>query len=283
MFKIGEFSRLSGVPAKSLRHYDALGLFRPIWVDPSSGYRHYSPTQLPELYRIIALKNLGIPLTDVAHLVDDGADLSSALERRRSELEAERAALEQRLAALDISFDSEGRSAHPDVVTRRLEPELVACIRTTLSPDEDLEDIFNELEAVVRDAGVRAARPPATVVHAEYGTGDRDLEAVVPISRPIPTTARVSIRRLPRALAAAVIHRGPYEGLARSRAVLGGWIAASRLRPAGPLRIIYLQFGADANLEIPGPFLTDSAKRFVTELQQPVSPHRPDEGPMSPD
>jgi len=72
VLKIGEFSRLSGVSAKSLRHYDRLELFRPIWVDRSTAYRFYSPAQLPELYRIIALRDLGLPLGDVADLVAEG-------------------------------------------------------------------------------------------------------------------------------------------------------------------------------------------------------------------
>ena len=42
MFQIGAFARLAGVSAKQLRAYDEIGLFRPVWVDPSSAYRHYS-------------------------------------------------------------------------------------------------------------------------------------------------------------------------------------------------------------------------------------------------
>jgi len=30
MFKIGEFSRISLVPAKTLRYYDEIGLFSPV-------------------------------------------------------------------------------------------------------------------------------------------------------------------------------------------------------------------------------------------------------------
>ena len=43
-----------------LRHYDAIGLLEPDAVDPASGYRSYSPEQLRDLNRIVALKELGI-------------------------------------------------------------------------------------------------------------------------------------------------------------------------------------------------------------------------------
>jgi DNA-binding transcriptional MerR regulator len=271
VLRIGEFARVSGVSAKSLRHYDAIGLFRPVWVEPVSGYRYYSPTQLPELYRIVALKELGIPLAEVAGLIGEGTDLTAVLSRRRTELEAERVTLERRLAALDIRFDRDGRSAHPDVVMRRIEPELVAGLRVRLEPSDDLEPVFDELEAYVRDAGARAARPSATLVHEELANGIREVEPVVPLVRRVPATDRIGCRRLPGVRAAAVIHRGPYQGLAEARRSLTGWMRASGLEPTGPLRIVYLQFGANPELAIPNHLLANSAEGFVTEIQQPLA------------
>jgi DNA-binding transcriptional MerR regulator len=84
---IGPFSRIAGVSPKVLRTYDALGLFRPVWLERDSGYRYYSPAQLPEIRRILALRDLGIGLAEIAGLVDGGTDLRQALARRRAELE----------------------------------------------------------------------------------------------------------------------------------------------------------------------------------------------------
>jgi DNA-binding transcriptional MerR regulator len=58
MFKIGEFSRIGRVTIDTLRHYDALGLLKPAKVDPSTGYRYYTATQLQTLNRIFALKEV---------------------------------------------------------------------------------------------------------------------------------------------------------------------------------------------------------------------------------
>lgn len=46
MLKIGEFSKLSRVSVRMLRHYDELGLLAPSEVDPMTGYRYYSERQL---------------------------------------------------------------------------------------------------------------------------------------------------------------------------------------------------------------------------------------------
>ena len=73
-YRIGEFSNLSGVSAKTLRFYDEIGLLRPASVDSRTGYRHYLPQQLEQLASILALKNLGVSLADVRNLPGwDGA------------------------------------------------------------------------------------------------------------------------------------------------------------------------------------------------------------------
>ena len=64
MFRIAEFAQIAGLSPRMLRAWDGLGLFRPAWIDGSTGYRAYSPAQLPELRRILALRDLGMPLRD---------------------------------------------------------------------------------------------------------------------------------------------------------------------------------------------------------------------------
>src|SRR4051794_20178512 len=102
MFRIAEFARIAGVSPRMLRKWDALELFRPAWVDEATGYRAYSPAQLPELRRIVALRDLGMPLAEIGRLLAGGDDLGVALGRRRSDLERQRRDAERRLQALDI-------------------------------------------------------------------------------------------------------------------------------------------------------------------------------------
>lgn len=68
MFTIGEFSRLGGVSARMLRHYDAIGLLRPTCVG-ENGYRRYDPGQLPTLKQIETLKGYGFALAEIAGLL----------------------------------------------------------------------------------------------------------------------------------------------------------------------------------------------------------------------
>lgn len=258
MFRIGEFARLAGVSAKTLRAWDALGLFRPVWVDRATGYRGYSPAQLPELRRILALRDVGVGLAEIGKLVGGGADLRAVLERRRTDLEHERRELQRRLAALDIGV---GAADEADVVVRPLAPELVATLDLALVDGGNDEAAFNELEAHVRDTGRRGARPPGSIVAADRA------EIFVPLSRPIPATDRIGVRRLAPGRAATILQRGPYGALPAARSQLARWIEAAGLAPTGELRVLYLQFGADAGLRVPRPWLVEDSRDFVTELQ----------------
>ena len=58
MLRIGEFSKLSRVSIRMLSHYDDIGLLKPAEIDQFTGYRYYSPEQLPVIGRITALKDL---------------------------------------------------------------------------------------------------------------------------------------------------------------------------------------------------------------------------------
>lgn len=254
MFQIGAFARLAGISAKQLRAYDEIGLFRPVWVDPSSAYRYYSPAQLPELRRVLALRQLGMPLDEIGELAA-GGDLQASLDRRRSELEAERRRAEERLAALEISVADD---APIDVVIRPVAAESVAIMPVSDCVGRD----FHELESHVRDLGRRAHRPP--------GAFPESREIFVPVTGPITETDRIAFRRLPACRVASVIHRGDYSGVVPARRRLVRWVGAAGLVPAGPMRTLYLQFGAEPELQLPTGWVVERDEEFVTELQLPV-------------
>jgi DNA-binding transcriptional MerR regulator len=273
VFKIAQFARLAGVSPKVLRAYDTLRLFRPVWVDPDSGYRFYSPAQLPELRRILALRDLGMPLAEIGRLLSGGSSLARALDRRRAELERERREVERRLAALEISVGMDADAAPVDVVVRPLAEELIATFRASLVGG-DIEAAFYELESFVRDRGRRAHRPPGALVAGADAGAQSELpedEIFVPLTGTLAPTERIGVRRLPACRAATVIVRGDYDAMPYARAALERWVEAAGLSVAGPLRIIYLQFGAEPELRLPAGYVVDRSADYITELQLPVA------------
>lgn len=271
MFRIGEFARLSGVSARTLRAWDELGLFRPAWVDPATGYRAYSPAQIPSLRRIVALRDLGVPLGDLVALSADGDDLRSVLARRRRTLMRERREIARRLRALDISVslaDAEAGAPGPDVVVRPIPPEAVAVLR--VAADGDLNAAFYALESVIRDLGRRAAGPPGAILQPSRGGEPPHQDVYVPVTgRPRGATPDAQVRwlDLPAVTAATLIHHGPYAGLATARDALERWLVGAGRATTGRLRVVYLQFGAEPELRVPPAFLVRRDEDLVTELQ----------------
>jgi DNA-binding transcriptional MerR regulator len=90
MFRIGEFSKIAQVSGRLLRYYDELGLLTPIRIDAETGYRYYSAQQLPRLNRILALKELGLTLDQIARLLEGSIstdEIRGMLIMRRAQIE----------------------------------------------------------------------------------------------------------------------------------------------------------------------------------------------------
>ena len=59
MFRIGEFSKLCGLSADTLYHYEKLKILIPMSVDKFTGYRYYDASQIVTVNKILALKDAG--------------------------------------------------------------------------------------------------------------------------------------------------------------------------------------------------------------------------------
>src|SRR3954468_5863684 len=65
LLSIGDFSRMTFLTVKALRHYHEVGLLEPARTDPSSGYRYYRPEQVTQARLIRRLRDLDLPVDDV--------------------------------------------------------------------------------------------------------------------------------------------------------------------------------------------------------------------------
>ena len=71
LFSIGEMAKIFHLSVSSLRHYEALGLVTPEYVDPSTNYRYYSVRQFEPLNTIRYLRALDMPLTEIADFLQN--------------------------------------------------------------------------------------------------------------------------------------------------------------------------------------------------------------------
>ncbi|MCU6760783.1 Multidrug-efflux transporter 1 regulator [uncultured Roseburia sp.] len=65
LLTITELAKLRKVTSEALRHYDRIGLIKPDYIDPRSGYRYYSIRQYEKLGTVKELRALGMSLSEV--------------------------------------------------------------------------------------------------------------------------------------------------------------------------------------------------------------------------
>ena len=104
MLKIGEFSKLSRVSIRMLRHYDEIGLLKSVEMDHFTGCRYYTESQLPIVGRISSLKELGFSLADIIKIIEyynDCEKVESFFEKRQLELETQARLTAHQMMLLD--------------------------------------------------------------------------------------------------------------------------------------------------------------------------------------
>jgi DNA-binding transcriptional MerR regulator len=86
-FRIGEVAEMFDMSIRALRLYDKMGLFRPDSTDKETGYRYYTPDQIPLLNTILVFKAIGVSLIEIKHLVDAGLNPKDLLEAMKKKQE----------------------------------------------------------------------------------------------------------------------------------------------------------------------------------------------------
>ncbi|HMI23200.1 MAG TPA: helix-turn-helix domain-containing protein, partial [Streptosporangiaceae bacterium] len=162
MFSIGEFARHGRVSVRMLRHYDAIGLIRPACVDAATGYRLYQASQLDELNRVIALKDLGFTLQQVQAILEEkvsAAELRGMLKLRRAEIQASIEAETTQLARVEarlLTIEDGARVPADGVVVKRLAPVRVAEL-TGVAAGYEPEAITPVIQPLYHDVWCRLA------------------------------------------------------------------------------------------------------------------------------
>ena len=267
MFSIGEFARHGRVSVRMLRHYDAIGLIRPACVDPDTGYRFYQASQLDELNRVIALKDLGFTLQQVQEILEDkvtAAELRGMLKLRRAEIQARIEAETTRLARVEarlMTIEDEARVPADGVIIKRLAPVRVAELTGVAAGYEPeaitpvIQPLYHDLWQRLASAGI-CKSGPALAYYEEAEDGAVVVHAAAPVAT--GSVQGVSIVDLAEVeSAAAIIHHGSMDDVLPTGQALARWIDANGYRSTGYAREITLNWSCDP-------------EQWVTELQQPI-------------
>ena len=230
MYRIGEFSRIAGVSAKTLRFYDEIGLLKPRLTDPITRYRYYAPEQLIALAEIVSRKDLGLSLHEVV-----APDRRATLRRARARLQDELTRAQHSIDRIDAALAG-GIVATPVVLKRRPVTRVAS-----------LGDVIMGYDDVVEAERELLGRVPERLRGTTRGVlWHQCADAGVPGGEPfveIRTLGRIDraldLKDLPAVTVACAYAPDDYDAAERAYDAIRAWM---RVRPhglAGPKRELY--------------------------------------------
>ncbi len=275
MFKIGEFSRLSKVTIDTLRHYDAIGLLKPVHIDPFTGYRYYSARQLAPLNHILMLKELGFPLKEITHMMKANLtteELMGLLKVQLTQAERELELTSSRVEKLRDRLNHlmmEDQLMTYEVTIKSFEACTVAEVREIVPTVEQMPErcgtLFNQIAGWLVSESLPIGVPMTTYFNEGHSKKQIDMACAftIPTNKnsnlPQPQ-APIQLREcdpIPH-MAVTVVTDDFYkkvEGLTPAYQAMGQWIENNGYEICGPQRELFYssveQGDLTAEIQIP--------------------------------
>ncbi|TCL59867.1 DNA-binding transcriptional MerR regulator [Kineothrix alysoides] len=269
MIKIGDFSKLSRISIRMLRHYDEIGLLVPASIDAFTGYRYYSEAQLPLAERIHVLKNMGFGLAVIQEILekfDDAQEMEKFLQVKRRELEEEENATKQRIILLDNAINwlrKDGNFMDYTVSLKILPERYVASIRQVI-PSYGSEGMLWGI--LGQEGGPQNIQPDnpcysLAIFHDEgYKEKDVDVEIQFSVVGKYKDTEHVKFKTVAPIQIASATYKGSYEQITRVNEAVAHWVMGNGYDFDGASFCIYHVSPHDAATE----------DDLVTEVCYPV-------------
>jgi DNA-binding transcriptional MerR regulator len=274
MLKVSEFSRLCQVPVKTLRYYDEIGLFTPSEIDRFTSYRYYTLDQLPRIHRIMALKELGLSLDQIAQLLSanlSSAEIHAMFQLKQEEVQQRVQAELERLTLVKFhlrQIEQESKMPALQIVVKKLDPFHALTLRNVFPSQKDIDQTGNEILNVVASGALKAIAVPLGIAYVDdFRRENLDYEFVLPVdasqttSVPLESSGTLTLREIPRMdMAATYLHQGDYDALNDALVSLQRWAVENGYRLGSEIRMIYFR----------GPMHRVAPADYLTELQHQI-------------
>jgi DNA-binding transcriptional MerR regulator len=261
LLTIGEFSRMTHLSVKALRHYHDVGVLAPAAIDPHSGYRGYGTGQVTAAQVIRRLRDLGMPLDSIRSVLlapDPAArnrEISAHLERMERQLEQTQTAVSGLRALLS------GPVPRAEIEFRTIPAVTALAVAQVVTADDLVSwgsGAFAELTEVLAATGLAPAGPFGALFPGEFFELERSEVTVFAPVDPVPVdlpsagagpgrrglaglapASRVRLTEIAGIEAAVALHDGPAEDVDRTYGALGTAVAERAIGVDGPIREYY--------------------------------------------
>ncbi|MFV0457416.1 MAG: MerR family transcriptional regulator [Actinomycetales bacterium] len=245
LLTIGQFSSLSRLSVRMLRHYDDNGVLNPARVDAGTGYRWYAPTQLQDATTIRQLRDVGFSVSAIAALLParTSPEYTRALVLQRQVLTEEASAAQQRLNHITRLIDQSRGENMPTVTVgeQTLPTQTVVALRGTIPTYTDEGLLWDKFMALLAQQGVPVSSPPGVTEHDEgYVERDVDCSVWMPVAADTPVQAPLTIEQQPEQRVAVARLVGPYRHIHEACEALAAHIQDQGFEVTGAMFNRYL-------------------------------------------
>ncbi len=276
MFSIGEFSRITGLTVKTLRHYHKEGLLVPTCVDESTGYRYYNRAAASRARVIAQLRGMEFSIGQIREILascEEDADLVEHLDRQRQTLQDKIHHYRDVVRSLEQIIASQREEmmgvqhSNFEIEEKTIEPMLVAGVRMTGRYDQCGEGFSRISRTMGRHI---CGKPLCLYYDSEYKEDDADFESCMPV-RKAPPGKGLSVRELPGGRCVSLLYRGPYGAPGHHKAYekVLAYVKQKGYRALLPSREVYLKG--------PGMIFRGNPKKYLTEIQVLIEPDDPEQ------
>lgn len=269
MLKIGDFSKLSKISIRMLRHYNEIGLLIPESIDDFTRYRYYSEAQLSTANRITALKDMGFSLIIIAEILaqyNDSEKLRNYIKLKQMETQEQIDSLNQKLLLLETTWNRLGKDdkiMNYNVVLKELPERIVASVRQVIPAYNQEGMLWNILMKETAPLNMADAEPCYTLAifhDAEHKEYDVDVEVQKSVKKLYKNTEHVVFKEVSPIQIASATYKGSYEKITEVNEAVANWVLDNGYEFNGLSFCIYHV----------SPHETQNPEELVTEVCYPV-------------
>lgn len=260
MYSISQFSKLTRLSPRMLRHYDKIGLLKPQTIDSMNNYRYYSDSQVSIAIEIIKLKKYDFSLEEVKDILtnDDMFFRKMVKEKINSINESLRVKtdiLEEMEMLLQEGIESIKDMNTYSILYGTAQEQYVIRKKTSISIHE-MDKTIDKLYDYASKNNLHTFNTPFTSFLGEdFNDENLNVDFFVPIkvksankfdkkenlAESIKDNSNIEIHKMPSHTIVSTIHIGNYESIGLAYQAIEKWISASNFNPTGFTYEIYLR------------------------------------------
>jgi DNA-binding transcriptional MerR regulator len=267
MFKIGDFSKLTRVSIRMLRYYDEVGLFKPAKIDDFTGYRYYSAKQISDINLIVALRDMGFNVADIAVLLEEKSEeklegiLKVKSEEIRNNIKAEEIRLEKINSAIK-DMKKERVNMSYNVTLKSIPSYKVISLRDTIPAYNAEGMLWGRLSEYLMSKNIPCNEVAYATYHDEgYKEGEVDVEVVMGVDKLMKDENGFLFKETETVeQAVSILVPGDYSNITGAYNFLAKWIEENGYSICGNAR----------QVAIKGPWNEKNTEDYLSEIQIPV-------------